>query len=106
MKLETFNKRVGDIAHNSKGYVLVHRLLMGLDAFGYKPYHKLWTCWVSGEGRYAKNLDYTDAVFEVLKRIGFKENIDFVFGNDAPRGGKPGNYVMLTAKGRSKMLTT
>ena len=49
-------------------------------------------CYVSGSGRFCKNMDYTRDVAELLK----KANIKFVQGNDAPRGGKEGNYIILT----------
>jgi hypothetical protein len=50
------------------------------------------TCRVSGRGRFCKNMDYTSEVAELLK----KSNIKFAQGNDAPRGGKDGNYIILT----------
>ena len=40
--------------------------------------------------------DYRKAVTEGLKAIG----IDFEEGNDAPRGGLNGNYIVLTSKGK------
>lgn len=49
-------------------------------------------CYTSGRGRFCKNMDYTREVAELLK----KANIKFVEGNDAPRGGKEGNYITLT----------
>lgn len=49
-------------------------------------------CYASGRGRFCKNMDYTSEVAALLK----KANIKFVQGNDAPRGGKDGNYIILT----------
>ena len=49
-------------------------------------------CHTSGRGRFCKNMDYTREVAALLK----KANIKFVQGNDAPRGGKEGNYITLT----------
>ena len=50
------------------------------------------TCRVSGRGRFATNMDYTAEVADLLT----KANIKFHQGNDAPRGGKEGNYTILT----------
>lgn len=50
------------------------------------------TCSVSGRGRFCKNMDYTAEVASLLN----KANIKFEQGNDAPRGGKEGNYITLT----------
>lgn len=49
-------------------------------------------CSTSGRGRFCKNMDYTAEVAMLLREA----NIKFVQGNDAPRGGKEGNYVILT----------
>lgn len=49
-------------------------------------------CYVSGRGRFATNMDYTAEVADLLT----KANIKFHQGNDAPRGGKEGNYIILT----------
>lgn len=49
-------------------------------------------CHTSGRGRFCKNMDYTSEVASLLN----KANIKFVQGNDAPRGGKEGNYITLT----------
>lgn len=49
-------------------------------------------CYVSGSGRFCKNNDYTAEVAILL----CKANIKFIQGNDAPRGGKEGNYIILT----------
>lgn len=49
-------------------------------------------CHTSGRGRFCKNMDYTTEVTALLK----KANIKYVTGNDAPRSGKEGNYIILT----------
>lgn len=49
-------------------------------------------CHTSGRGRFCKNMDYTAEVAALLK----KAKIKFVKKNDAPRGGKEGNYITLT----------
>lgn len=50
------------------------------------------TCRVSGRGRFATNMDYTAGVADLLA----KAKIKFRQENDAPRGGKEGNYTILT----------
>ena len=49
-------------------------------------------CSVSGVGRFATNMDYTSEVCKLLDAA----KIKYVKGNDAPRGGLTGNYVLLT----------
>lgn len=46
----------------------------------------------SGRGRFATALDYTSDVRRILDAAKIKYNA----GNDAPRGGKDGNYIILT----------
>lgn len=46
----------------------------------------------SGRGRFATALDYTSDVRRILDAAKIKYNA----GNDAPRGGKEGNYIILT----------
>lgn len=49
-------------------------------------------CWVSGSGRYIKNVDYTYAVTYLLSDA----KIKYTLTNDAPRGGLTGNLITLT----------
>ena len=49
-----------------------------------------------GFGRYSKLIDETFTVSNILT----KAKIDFIEGNDAPRGGKIGNNIILTQKGK------
>lgn len=96
MKLSTFKNRTSLVIKSSMGYILALRILSGEKS--------VRTCWTSGSGRFCKNLDYTDDVIAVLQKAGLKENIDFVLENDAPRKGKPGNFILLTAKGKKKII--
>lgn len=52
---------------------------------------KIRTCWKIGTGRFCHNLDYTSDLATLLARLGVRYEI----GNDAPRGGKNGNYVQI-----------
>lgn len=100
MKLSTFENRTRGINKNSKGHQLAKQLLTTGEVI--RP------CWTSGRGRYTSNQDYTFDVRFVLQNAGLKcdhaESDDFIIGNDAPKGGKTGNYIKLTAKGRRKMI--
>ena len=49
-------------------------------------------CSISGKGRFATNMDYTLAVCKLLDSA----KIKYKKGNDAPRGGLTGNYIVLT----------
>lgn len=48
-------------------------------------------CWQSGCGRFTTNMDYTADTCSVLDAL----RVRYVRGNDAPRGGKTGNYIKL-----------
>lgn len=48
-------------------------------------------CWTSGRGRYCSNLDYTAAVCRLLDAL----RVQYVQGNDAPRGGLHGNFIQI-----------
>lgn len=52
---------------------------------------KIRTCWKTGTGRFCHNLDYTSDFTTLLARLG----VIYEIGNDAPRGGKNGNYVQI-----------
>lgn len=96
MKTQTFNNRTKNVVKNSKGYEYAKALLTN----GFKVY----TCHTSGRGRFTSNLDYTQDTIHILELVGLKNGIDFVVENDSPRGGKTGNFIQLTSKGKSKMI--
>lgn len=48
-------------------------------------------CWTSGAGRFCSNLDYTADVCRLLDAL----RVQYVQGNDAPRGGLPGNFIQI-----------
>ena len=52
---------------------------------------KIRTCWKTGTGRFCHNLDYTSDFTTLLAKLGVR----YELGNDAPRGGKNGNYVQI-----------
>jgi hypothetical protein len=102
MKTRTFNKRTSRFCKGSNGYQLAAKLLKGETNWGFG--NKLRTCWTSGSGRFTKNMDYTDDTLEVLRYAGLKKGVDFTLENDAARGSATGNYLVLTPKGKRKML--
>ena len=48
-------------------------------------------CWTSGSGRFCSNMDYTADVCRLLDAL----RVQYVRGNDAPRGGLPGNFIQI-----------
>lgn len=57
---------------------------------------KISTCYTSGSGRYTSNQDHHQATTSILLKMG----VQYTQGNDAPRGGKTGQWVMV-AEGTS-----
>lgn len=96
MKLSTFNNRTKSVNKNSNGYKNALSLL--------KTGKKQYTCHTSGSGRFTTNIDSTNDTISTLEITGLVSGVDFISGNDSPRGGKTGNYVELTSKGRRKMI--
>ena len=96
MKISTFNNRTKSTTKNSNAY----KNALNLMTSGKRVY----TCHTSGKGRFTTNIDSTVDTITVLTLAGLKKVIDFTFDNDSPRGGKTGNYVELTTKGKRKMI--
>ena len=48
-------------------------------------------CFVRGSGRYISNADYTSDICTAFNKLGVK----YTQGNDAPKGGKPGNFIRV-----------
>lgn len=83
--VEQLNARQFRNVKNTKAYRLI------IDALGnnkttIRPAH------YSGRGHFVTALDYTSDVRRILDAAKIKYNA----GNDAPRGGKEGNYIILT----------
>lgn len=96
MKAQTLTDRIQANLTTAKGaiakkYADVEKVLLGARHHG-KTY--------SGHGRFTSIANGTHySTIEGLRLIG----VDFVTGNDAPRGGQCGDYVELTAKGRRQV---
>lgn len=88
MNTKTFTKRlkVAKIQGNARTYV---EMLVEMDV-------RVYTCHTSGTGRFISNIDSHAATCRALKVLG----IGYTQGNDAPRGGKTGQWIELDPKGR------
>ena len=90
MKATTILKRLGKKAdekrvnRTSSAYKLVKTACETGNGF-------IRPCWTSGHGRFCKNMDYTADVVIILGLM----NVQFGAGNDAPKGGKCGNYIKI-----------
>jgi hypothetical protein len=51
-------------------------------------------CYTSGSGRHISNQDHSQPIEAILKEIG----VEYVVGNDAPRGGLTGKFIQITTK--------
>jgi hypothetical protein len=96
MKLTTFENRTKGNSKSSNGYGYAKELLTTKE--------RVYTCHTSGSGRFTTNIDRTEDAIKILKDAGLEIAVDFVTGNDSPRGGKTGNYVELTSKGKTKAI--
>lgn len=56
------------------------------------PGELIRTCYITGSGSYARNQDYHDRLKTILRKHG----IPYSEGNDAPRGGKTGQWVKVS----------
>lgn len=96
MKTSTFKNRVSKSNSGTKGKEVALNLLTGVS--------KVRSCWTSGSGRFCKNMDYTEDAINALHHAGLKQNVDFILENDSPRGGETGNCLVLTSKGKRKII--
>jgi hypothetical protein len=87
MKKEAIKKRL-EKANVNKCAASYKMLVNWLNAEGNNV---IRTCWTSGRGRYTTNLDYTEQLKNLLSSL----KVWYIVGNDAPRGGKSGNYIYV-----------
>ena len=87
MKKETIKKRLGK-ANVNKGTASYRLLTEWLNADGNNV---IRPCWTSGRGRFTTSLDYTEQLKSLLTSL----RVCYISGNDAPRGGKSGNYIKI-----------
>lgn len=74
------------VSKNSIAYKLVRQ---GIE----NPGTLIRTCHISGRGRFSSNQDHHYATTTLLRKLG----ISFTEGNDSPRGGKVGQFVIVNA---------
>ena len=93
MKLSTFNSRLAksNTSKSSIAYQFLIEILNGKN--------EIRPCWVRGSGRFIQNADYTSD----LERLLSKMSIDYKLTNTAKRGGKAGNLITITSKGRKQL---
>lgn len=87
MKKETIAKRLekAKVNKTTSAYQLLTCWLSN-------PLHTvIRPCWTSGRGRFTTNLDYTQDLCNLLELL----RVRYELGNDAPRGGKTGNYIRI-----------
>lgn len=94
MKAETLKKRINENLTTKNGS-LKKRFSMIYDFIekGGKYYGKKWR---KNGGRWSLDDSTHHNLFMALLKI----EIDFIKGNDSPKGGKEGDYIELTAKGK------
>ena len=92
MKKETLQERIEKNLYTKSG-TLMKKYEDVIDILLH-PDRKFRPCCWTNKGRSLR--DYRMNVTEGLRLIG----IDFDEGNDAPRGGLNGNYIVLTSKGK------
>ena len=87
MKKETIKRRLekAKVNKTSSAYKLLIEWVNASDNYIIRP------CWTSGRGRFCTNLDYTEQLKGLLTSL----NVRYVSGNDAPRGGKCGNFIKI-----------
>lgn len=96
MKKETIEKRIEENLFTKKGTLknTYWEVIFWLTTYNTKrAYPKSW------KNSWAKLIDKSPKYEFVLRTLG----IDYVTGNDAPRGGQEGFYFELTAKGRRQI---
>ena len=82
------------VAKNSVAYRIVTDLIEGTNIEG-----RIWggiirANYTSGSGRFTSNMTHGPAVARLLTEIG----IEFIEGNDSPRGGQTGHFIKVTTK--------
>ena len=76
-----------EISKSSTVYGWVNELINGRKEF--RPVYSQGSSW-----KYSSLFDRRDEFTKILKAIG----VEFISGNDAPKGGKTGAYIKITTK--------
>lgn len=97
MKAETLQKRLDNRYKGSKAakeYQIVKDLINGTNKTYMVHNSTIRPVKTTGRGLFTHNLDYTSYTERLLKLLSLK----FKRGNDAPRGGLSGNYIVVLTK--------
>ncbi len=97
MKTQTLKKRLEKRytgSKTAKDYAILKDFIFGTNKTGMVNDYTIRPVHTSGSGRFKSNLDYTENTLRTLKLLGIK----FKFGNDAPRGGLTGNFIIILTK--------
>tara|TARA_R100001591_G_scaffold75757_1_gene83607 strand:- start:148 stop:477 length:330 start_codon:yes stop_codon:yes gene_type:complete len=62
--------------------------------------NKIYHTFSEGRGRYAKYNSYAYYIEGLLQKLGYK----YTEGNDAPRGGKTGDYIKVSSKAYNTLI--
>lgn len=82
------------VLKNTVAYRIVYDLIQGTNIEGRILGGVIRANYTSGSGRYTSNMTHGYAVARLLTEIG----IEFVEGNDSPRGGETGHFIKVTTK--------
>lgn len=97
MKAETLQKRLDNRYKGSKtakGYQIVKDLISGTNNTHMIYDRTIRPVKTTGSGRFTHNLNYTTDTEILLKLL----RLNYKKGNDAPRGGLTGNYIVILTK--------
>ena len=101
MKKSTLQKRIEKSGLNNRKALELCKELAGMIRKDGRPYISgmisggmIRPCYTSGHGRFIINQDHMAAVCMYFDRLGLK----YETGNDAPRGGKTGQYIKIITK--------
>lgn len=85
-RIERIEAQVNErkIARNSAAYKVAMNAVNN-------PGKKIRTGWTLGKGRFSSAQNHSEAVANLLSLA----KINFTAGNDAPRGGVDGNYIIV-----------
>lgn len=92
MRTTTIIKRLEMVANEKRGLKNTRAYKMINEAIATGEIIR--PCYTSGSGRFTSNLDYTGDVERLLQILGLR----YKCGNDAPRGGLPGNWIKIITK--------
>jgi len=96
MKAITLQKRLNKLTYSKNNivYTILKAIAYNTPNLYVTAIDFIRPCRVTGSGSYIKNVDHTKDITEGLKLLRLK----IEEGNDAPRGGKPGNYIKILTK--------